>query len=90
LKDELRTIYGIYLTPVLETGEGGGRFQAQVDGAAAAVVAVFRDLCTQFRATDQPHYTFTALHLTNWVCALLRYGDQTCLSYFLISFIYIL
>uniref|UniRef100_A0A7E4URM5 Cytoplasmic dynein 2 heavy chain 1 n=1 Tax=Panagrellus redivivus TaxID=6233 RepID=A0A7E4URM5_PANRE len=69
--DELTGIYTSYLTPILEASTGGSA--ARVESLAVSMVRTFSSVRQVFRASDQVHYTFSPIDISNWVVSLLRH-----------------
>lgn len=67
---ELRVIYGTYLAPILSQTQMN---RSKSESVAISMASVFMGLAKTFTASEQFHYVFTPIDLSNWLYALLRY-----------------
>ncbi|XP_077984893.1 cytoplasmic dynein 2 heavy chain 1-like [Glandiceps talaboti] len=74
--DQLQSIYGAYLTPVLHRSLQSHPVwasSAKVHHLAGSMVQVYEQTRGRFSVDEYSHYLFTPRDLTNWVLGLLRY-----------------
>ncbi|XP_062407923.1 dynein cytoplasmic 2 heavy chain 1 [Sardina pilchardus] len=75
-REQLQTIYGAYLQPVLQRTLGNHAAwgtAGKVHQLAGSLVQVYEQVKAKFTVDDYSHYLFTPCILTQWVLSLLRY-----------------
>ncbi|XP_070553238.1 cytoplasmic dynein 2 heavy chain 1-like isoform X2 [Ptychodera flava] len=75
-RDQLQSIYGAYLAPVLHKSLQSHPVwasSAKVHHLAGSMVQVYEQTRARFSVDEYSHYLFTPRDLTNWVLGLLRY-----------------
>ncbi|KAG5269301.1 hypothetical protein AALO_G00200500 [Alosa alosa] len=75
-REQLQTIYGAYLQPVLQRTLGDHAAwgtAGKVHQLAGSLVQVYEQVKAKFTVDDYSHYLFTPCILTQWVLSLLRY-----------------
>ncbi|XP_076138461.1 cytoplasmic dynein 2 heavy chain 1 [Alosa pseudoharengus] len=75
-REQLQTIYGAYLQPVLQRTLGDHAAwgtAGKVHQLAGSLVQVYEQVKGKFTVDDYSHYLFTPCILTQWVLSLLRY-----------------
>ncbi|MFT7803200.1 cytoplasmic dynein 2 heavy chain 1 [Arapaima gigas] len=79
-REQLQTIYGAYLQPVLQRTLGEQAAWGSVGRAhqlAGSLVQVYEQVKARFTVDDHSHYLFTPRVLTQWILSLLRYNLTT-------------
>uniref|UniRef100_A0A915E882 Cytoplasmic dynein 2 heavy chain 1 n=1 Tax=Ditylenchus dipsaci TaxID=166011 RepID=A0A915E882_9BILA len=69
--ENVQLVMSISISPGLE--RLSHEVHIQIEALAAQMVDTFSKIKSVFRASEQFHYNFTALDLTNWVCSLMRH-----------------
>ncbi|XP_050986096.1 LOW QUALITY PROTEIN: cytoplasmic dynein 2 heavy chain 1 [Labeo rohita] len=75
-REQLQTIYGAYLKPVLQRTLGNDptwSSAGKIHQLASSLVQVYEQVKAKFSVDDHSHYLFTPCLLTQWVLNLLRY-----------------
>ncbi|XP_072467338.1 cytoplasmic dynein 2 heavy chain 1 isoform X1 [Notamacropus eugenii] len=75
-RDQLRTIYGAYLEPVLHKNLKNHSIwgsSSKIYLLAGSMVQVYEQVRAKFTVDDYSHYLFTPCILTQWVLGLFRY-----------------
>ncbi|KAL2095874.1 hypothetical protein ACEWY4_008022 [Coilia grayii] len=75
-REQLQTIYGAYLQPVLQRTLGDHAAwgtAGKVHQLAGSLVQVYEQVKAKFTVDDYSHYLFTPCILTQWVLSLFRY-----------------
>nr|XP_023648221.1 cytoplasmic dynein 2 heavy chain 1 isoform X1 [Paramormyrops kingsleyae]XP_023648222.1 cytoplasmic dynein 2 heavy chain 1 isoform X1 [Paramormyrops kingsleyae] len=79
-REQLQTIYGAYLLPVLQKSLGERSpwgTPGKAHQLAASLLQVYEQVKSRFTVDDRSHYLFTPCDLTQWVLSLLRYDLST-------------